>query len=288
MSSGAFDSTYYYRFSNTAVGDNETLAVGEANDPPNTPALDAIRSFTSENWQIFYDKGIYFIRNWDYGATYQLGLTADERTTPQLLATGAGIGMQWNLTKGDNGWFMYNMLLGTDNMLGLDMSALNHTIPVMNTDTTGAQWSIDINTSAGKITNETMLEVFSSLPAATTTLPATTSTTSTTSTTIPTSTSSDVASIQKSKGASSSNHLSSGAIAGIVVGCVAGIALILVIWFIIRRLRRRSTKQLLSAGKDEPFQFDRTPKTTELPGNVFSAEAPTNKVVNELPGETTR
>ncbi|KAJ5913944.1 hypothetical protein N7504_002827 [Penicillium tannophilum] len=285
MSSGAFDSTYYYRFSNPAVGDNVTLAVGESNDPPNTPALDAIRNFTSENWQILYDEGIYFIRNYDYGATYQLGLTADERTTPQLLATGAGIGMQWNLSKGDDGWFMYNMLLGTDNMLGVDMSALNHTIPVMNTDTTGAQWSIDINTSAGKITNETMLEVFSSLAVATTTLPATTSTTSTT---IPTSTSSNVASTQKAKGASSSKNLSSGAIAGIVVGCVAGIALILVVWFIIRRLRSRSTKQLLGAEKDEPFQLDRTHKTTELPGNVFSAEAPTNKVVNELPGETTR
>lgn len=46
MSISAFDSTYYYRFSNTAVGDNVKLAVGEANDPPNTSALDAIRSFT--------------------------------------------------------------------------------------------------------------------------------------------------------------------------------------------------------------------------------------------------
>lgn len=93
---------------------------------------------------------------------------------------------------------------------------------------------------------------------------------------------------QKAKRSFSSNNLSSGTIAGIVVSCVAGIALILVVWFIIRRLRSRSTKQLLGSGKDEPFQFDRTRKTTELPGNMFSAEAPTNKVVNELPGETTR
>lgn len=140
-----------------------TLAVGEANDPTNTPSLVAIRSFTSENWQIFHDEGVYFIRNWDYGATYQLGLTPDERATPQLLATGDNVGMRWNLTMGDDGWVMYNMLLGTDNMLGVDMSALNHTMLVMNTDPTGAQWSIDINTSAGKITNETMLEAFSSL-----------------------------------------------------------------------------------------------------------------------------
>ncbi|KAJ5993599.1 hypothetical protein N7451_009323 [Penicillium sp. IBT 35674x] len=129
-----------------------------------------------------------------------------------------------------------------------------------------------------------MLEVFSSFPAATTILPATTSTSSTT---VPTSTSSDVASIQKVKGASSSNSLSSGAIAGIVVGCVAGIALVFIVWFLIRRLRPRSTKQLLGAGKDEPFQFGKTRKPTELPGNVVSAEAPTDKGVNELPGETT-
>lgn len=72
------------------------------------------------------------------------------------------------------------------------------------------------------------------------------------------------------------------------MGCVAGIALILVVWFIIRRRQPRPQKQLLGPEKDEPFQFDENRKTTELPGTVFSAEAPTNKVVNELPGETTR
>ncbi|KAJ5650480.1 uncharacterized protein N7484_004203 [Penicillium longicatenatum] len=285
MTGSAFDSTYYYRFSNTALGVNMTLAVGETNDPPNAPVLNLIRSFSSENWQIFYDQGIYFIRNWNYGATYQLGLTADERITPQLLATGPDLGMQWNLTMGEDGWIMYNMLLATDNMLGVDMSALNHTIPVMNTDTTGAQWSIDINNSAGKITNETMLQVFSPLPAATTTLPVS----STRMATIPTSTltsTSEVTSAQKMEDASSSDSLSPGSIAGIVVSCVASIALILVIWFIIRRRRSQPQKQLLGPQKDEPFQLEGHCKTTELPGNVFNAEAPTNKVVNELPGET--
>jgi hypothetical protein len=49
MADSAFDSTYYYRFSNTALRVNMTLAVGETNDPPNAPVLNPIRSFSSEN-----------------------------------------------------------------------------------------------------------------------------------------------------------------------------------------------------------------------------------------------
>lgn len=159
----AFDPTYYYRFSNTAIGANTTLAIAPG-DPPNTPKLYPIRSFTSENWQIFFDQGIYFIRNWNYHTTYQLGLTSEQSVTPQLLATGPGLGMQWNLTLGQSGWIMRNMMLSPVDMLGLDMSALSHTVPVMNTDLIGAEWLIDINTSAGKITDQAMLKVFSSLP----------------------------------------------------------------------------------------------------------------------------
>jgi hypothetical protein len=70
------------------------------------------------------------------------------------------------------------------------------------------------------------------------------------------------------------------------VGCTAGIALILVLWFIIRRRRSQPQQQLFGPQKDEPFQPEGHRKTTELPGNVFYAEAPTTKVMNELPGET--
>jgi hypothetical protein len=32
-------------------------------------------AYSSENWQLFFDSSIYFIRNYDYGADWQLGVT---------------------------------------------------------------------------------------------------------------------------------------------------------------------------------------------------------------------
>ncbi|KAJ5619689.1 hypothetical protein N7510_003673 [Penicillium lagena] len=260
----AFDPTYYYRFSNTALGPNTTLAVGLPSEPPKVPGLDPIRTFTSENWQIFFDQGVYFIRNWDYNATYQLGLTSERPVTPQLLATGPDFGMQWNLTMGESGWIMRNMLLGPVDMLGVDMSALSHTAPVMNTDLTGAEWSIDINTSAGRITDQAMLTVFSSLPVAT------------------------IASHPKDE-PSSSDSLSSGSIAGIVVGCIAGAAIVfVVVFFIIRRRRQHPQEhERIPDVMAKRHQLDGDGRRTNvLPGDPFYAEASAHLAATELSGKT--
>jgi hypothetical protein len=118
--------------------------------------LDDIRSYSSENWQLFYNDGIYFIRNYDYSAAYQLGVEPRSSTTRMLLR-GPGPEMQWNITRSGDGWLLKNMLLGDNYMLGVDGGGTTPIIPVMSTEKTRAVWTITVNLSAGQITDEQML-----------------------------------------------------------------------------------------------------------------------------------
>jgi hypothetical protein len=156
-----FDPTRYYRLSNSLLGPNYTVAV-VPNNPPDLPNIFPIRTGSSENWQLFYDGGVYFIRNYVYGSKYQLGVTKDNASVPQLLATDSSLGMQWNLTQDGGNWLIRNMLLGQGDLMGISADSLEHTSLIMNTASNGAQWEVDINISAGTI-NETMLSPFASI-----------------------------------------------------------------------------------------------------------------------------
>jgi hypothetical protein len=152
-----FDQTQYYELANIATGPNLTLAVGKFSRPPRPPMLDDIRSHSSENWQFFYNDGIYFIRNYNYGAAYQLGVEPRSSTTRMLLR-GPGPEMQWNITRSGDGWLLKNMLLGDNYMLGVDGSVTAPIIPLMSTESTRAVWTTTINLSAGQITDQDMLD----------------------------------------------------------------------------------------------------------------------------------
>ena len=158
-----FNPTYYYRLSNSITGANLTLSLGNVTSQgslPSSPQMGPIQTYSTENWQLFHDSGLYFIRSYAYGSSYQLGVNSSNVAVPQMLPTGPGLGMQWNLTKGLWSTYVFtNMLVGQGNTL--DLTTDNKSI-IMNTDGTGSGWVIDINISAGRVTNPGMLSTFAS------------------------------------------------------------------------------------------------------------------------------
>lgn len=163
MSGSQFDPKRYYRIFNPAS--NSTLTLGlNATEPPSPLELTPSGYFSTENWQLFYDTGVYYIRNHDYASQYQLGLSSSDQSTPSMMHTGSGLGMQWNITTvaGDDGvWEMKNLFIGQSNVLALGSGVLNAKVPVMNTDPTDGKWIIGINPSASNV-SDSMVSPFPS------------------------------------------------------------------------------------------------------------------------------
>ncbi|RFU32458.1 hypothetical protein B7463_g3849, partial [Scytalidium lignicola] len=254
MSDGnPFDPTQYYRFFNSIVGTNFTLAIGDNSTSPSDPSLTAVLAFPSENWQLFFDSGVYFIRNYDYGSKYQMGVTEGNHSVPVMLPAGGGLGMQWNITKGTEdvgSWVLRNRLLDQVNVFGIDPQAESKNMVVMNTDQKGAQWIIDINVSAGKITDVKMLTTFSSIQSATSTSQSTHS--------ISTSTSTPVANPAQSQlpsdATSHARTISAGAIAGISIGGVIVVLIVLALLYRFYRSRQRKTSANISLHSKPKWQ----------------------------------
>lgn len=152
MSSQLIQSNAYYYVSSDLYGSSVVLGDGLGADSPSTLFLrSGIGIFSSDNWQIFYQDPIFLIRNYDYGAGYQLGIAEDSPTLPALLPTSGELTQQWSMTLWDDGTYrLANMWLGSVQMLGVSAED-NETIPVMNAAQNGSHWSFAIN--AGVATN---------------------------------------------------------------------------------------------------------------------------------------
>jgi hypothetical protein len=175
MAATPFDPTAYYRFSNSATGADLTLSMGMTgyssgliNSYPPPIKMTPLGAYSSENWQLFLDddSGIYFIRNYDYKAKYQLGIPNYDRSVPSLLSSSASLAMQWNISSWEDGtgtWALRNGLLGTVPLFGVSVDAKYGNIaPAMNPNQDDVHWTIDINIGAGRISGP-MLETFPSI-----------------------------------------------------------------------------------------------------------------------------
>lgn len=154
--SSPFNVKNYYRFFNS-ISPNNTISAGvvyNINDPINMTIQETFSS--TENWQLFYQSGVYFIRNYQSGADLQLGLTENDLTTPRLLLSSGALGQQWQITaRSDNTWRITNGLVS--NLSSLGIAPGGATVPAMDTDDTDGHWRIGINQSAGTISNTAML-----------------------------------------------------------------------------------------------------------------------------------
>ncbi|PGH21336.1 hypothetical protein AJ80_03387 [Polytolypa hystricis UAMH7299] len=244
MSDPLFESGAWYLILNDKYKREKSLSIVPASAvPPRPIALNDYDIAATENWQFFFQDGVYFIRNFEYERDWQLGVTEDDKDLPRMLSSGSGLGMQWNITgwEGENGRYkIENMLRRDDRVFGLDENDDDAPKPTMTEEDEDAHWVIEINHSAmeRKPVPAAMKHRYESIEKPLST-PSTSSTQSTTSTS-PTSTSSPSSS-SSSSSLSSNAQASAGAIAGISIG---GAAFVTIIGFLIYYLRRRRSRRL--------------------------------------------
>lgn len=138
MTTSSFSAFTWYNFNSTNLF-NYTISAGLGKNSNGATNMTPMRTYSSsENWQLFPQKGVYFIRNWDYGSEFQLGLSFADQSAPKLYARSGALGQQWTLKQVDGGWTLVNGLLGNGSSLVLDVGA---TAPVMKSGTAGV-WGI--------------------------------------------------------------------------------------------------------------------------------------------------
>jgi hypothetical protein len=137
----AFDSKMFYTFSPVTLP-QYSLSAGIFTTTNGAINLTALGGLSSENWQLFSQSGRYFIRNYDYGAKWQLGLTDDSRSVPKLYPRSGSINQQWTLNMVDGGWELVNGLWGTGTVLSLPQG---WPIPAMRSEPGGGVWNITSN-----------------------------------------------------------------------------------------------------------------------------------------------
>ncbi|ORY19849.1 hypothetical protein BCR34DRAFT_595295 [Clohesyomyces aquaticus] len=245
----AFDPKSYYRFSND-VYPNNTLSSGVGQNADGAINMTVVGIFSSsENWQLYPQGGRWFIRNYDYGGSFQLGLDPKAPSVPKLLPRSGTVGQQWTLSRQNDGTFMFtNGLLGNSSSLGLSKG---NTIPGMQPSTQGTHWTIDINVSAKQPVDPDMyvdVENFQVLSSSSSSIASTSTAASTkasagsgasaaSATSSPTTTSTLLPS------GSQKSSISGGAIAGIAIGGVVVLLLIgLALFFCLKRRKRTQGK----------------------------------------------
>jgi hypothetical protein len=140
MTTSFFDSKAWYRLSNDNNGANMSLSLGLSGDTPAAPNMDQAGAFSSENWQLFFQSGVYFLRNYDYGADWQLGVTQSDLSIPRMLRSSGVLGMQWAITQWPDGTLkLTNELLGGVPMFGVGADS---TVPAMNANQKGAHCTV--------------------------------------------------------------------------------------------------------------------------------------------------
>ena len=152
MASSLFQWHGYYRVISDRHGPGSDLQASpddETEGPPIAIFFDKT-SNSAENWQIFYQEPIYLIRNYNYGARYQLGITEESQVQPALLPTSGNLTQQWNITQwGDGGetYRLTNMWLGSEQILSVVDGHDGTPIPVMTTAQSGSHWTFVPNRS---------------------------------------------------------------------------------------------------------------------------------------------
>lgn len=139
--SSAFNSREFYLLQNYNMP-GYGLGAGVYTNSNGEVKFGEAMSLSSENWQLFFQSGRYFIRNWDYGANWQLGLTEDSRSIPRLYPRSGSVGQQWTLNKVNGGYEMINGLWGPGTTFALPQG---WPMAAMRSEADGAVWNITNN-----------------------------------------------------------------------------------------------------------------------------------------------
>ncbi|KAF1841720.1 uncharacterized protein K460DRAFT_171952 [Cucurbitaria berberidis CBS 394.84] len=281
-----FDSKTFYTFSNPSLT-NYSLSAGIFLDTNGAINMTTSGAYSSENWQIYSQGGRYFIRNYDYGPEFQLGLTAQSRGIPMLYRRSGGLGQQWSIMKKDDGWEFTNGLLG--NGTGMAVPLQGFVGIAMQASSRGRTWKITQNPSAEEsgpkgpdmysevlgfeVSQSSSSSISSSLRTASTAsasvTPSGTSLLPSSASTTPTSTFASSASPLSS----SSSSLSSGAIAGVAIGGVSVLALAIYgLWFWARKRKMAKEHQYELQGHNMPVEKYAYRAELESPRQVWEKD----------------
>ena len=137
----SFDSKMFYTLRNPNAPTG-SLSSGIYTDTNGAINMTLDGSLSSENWQLFFQSGRYFIRNYDYGAKWQLGITEESRSIPKLYERSGSVSQQWRLLKVGDGWHLVNELWGEGTVFALPRGWL---VPAMRSEMDGATWNITSN-----------------------------------------------------------------------------------------------------------------------------------------------
>jgi hypothetical protein len=151
--SSSFDPIRYYRFFN---GDNKyvTLSSGQSRYSLGAINMTIIAWSSSENWQLYNQSGRVLIRNYDFGAGFQLGISDDSLSKPRIMVESGDLGQQWTFSQlSDGSWQITNELLGDNAYLQLPDG---DTVPIMSNNKTGTHWFVEINNTVN-VTDAAML-----------------------------------------------------------------------------------------------------------------------------------
>ncbi|KAL6705845.1 hypothetical protein ACN47E_006305 [Coniothyrium glycines] len=263
-----FDSKTWYVFNSTNLP-GTTLSAGIFQDSNGAINMTEYGSLSSENWQLFYQQGVYFIRNYDYGAKYQLGITTNSMSVPKLYARSGALGQQWNIVQTEGGYRLVNGLWGNGSWLSLPSGWL---MPAMASEKGGEAWIIRRNPSADAtgpkgddmystvegLAIQTISSSSIAGPPSTSLASVTSATVSSTFSLAPTATLSNTA-------AAKNSTLQAGPIAGIAIGGVALlIGFLFTVLFLVRRRRRRA--------KQNPYELQGDPSSRATEKYAYRAE----------------
>jgi hypothetical protein len=134
-----FNSSWFYTFRNQEHPD-EYLSAGTNEDLSGRVSMTG--EYASANWQIFSQSGLYFIRNYERGASKQLGFTAASNTAPLLYGKNGSIGQQWQITKVGDLYRFENALSDVGAVLAVEAGTAS---PGMKSGTRGGLWNVTMN-----------------------------------------------------------------------------------------------------------------------------------------------
>ena len=137
--SSEFNPKTFYLLNNTSLT-NYSLSAGIFLDTNGAINMTTSGAYSSENWQIFPQGGRFFIRNYDYGPNFQLGLTTESRGIPMLYPRSGSVTQQWSIMTTDGGWKLTNGLLGNGTALAITGDAIS-----MRASNGGNVWEITQN-----------------------------------------------------------------------------------------------------------------------------------------------
>lgn len=138
-----FSPRKYYRIGNINLP-GAFLSANPITTTGGTVSLSLNGSLSSENWQLFAQSGRYFIRNYDFGSSLQLGLSAPSQDIPRMSMSQGLIQQQWSITGTTGGYYLANGLWGNDITL-----AIGTQLDVnMRPNASANIWSITENASA--------------------------------------------------------------------------------------------------------------------------------------------